>query len=136
MRSLVLFVLFVFLPLILCFFLFSGEYTRVNEDFRNMIAKVRPGDTITFQINRNRKMLNLTIPISSKLMAFPGIMHLRRLASGIVGSDDESVLAEIGLVGDSPQTDPLRTTPRKRTPTRGRPAWNSNFSGSPRPAVK
>lgn len=110
----------------------NGEYTSVNEDFRNMIAKVRPGDVISFQVNRRNAMVHLMVSIGSKQMNFKAITQLRRLAGGIVRPGDQEFLHAIDLHSEAPPGTPTQATPRrspsKKLAPKPRPAWVDKFN--------
>lgn len=81
-----------------------GEYLRTVLDFRNMRDGTRPGDSISLQVQRQRKMMNLMVSISTKGVEFDDIIALRRMAGGIVQDGDSEILERIQDQGPSNMT--------------------------------
>lgn len=73
----------------------NGEYTKKNQHFRNMLAKVSAGDTITFQVQRALRMNIISACISAKDLPFDQVITLRRIAGGIVRDGDETFVREV-----------------------------------------
>jgi len=70
----------------------NGEHVQSSNEFKRLITRIRPGDTISLQINREDKMMHLNMKIASNTMSFAGVERIRRVASGVVLDGDEQFL--------------------------------------------
>lgn len=66
----------------------NGMPTPNKATFKAVVRKVRPGDRVPFQLEREEDVITVVVPIGSRAMELDGIDEVRRLGSGVIHSSD------------------------------------------------